>query len=178
MRIPLLGTIDPMNQFKVSVFAPDRFIPSSRKRHEYWSDFDSSLFENSVVFFDPDNGYETRKQRERGKPVGQEWIGHDELRDLFARMPQTSVAVVYQHRPRRLWTDVFDDLTHGLDYVHTAVVAYESNLAFVAMAGNAIAGKNIATAMKEYADRNPPVDFTSLFSGRVPNIADPKQWPR
>jgi hypothetical protein len=62
--------------------------------------------------------------------------------------------------PHRRWTDLFDDLTQNLAYVHTAVVAYESNLAFVAMAGNATTGKHIATAMKEYADRNPPVRFT------------------
>jgi hypothetical protein len=106
-------------------------------------------------------------QYEKGKLPGPKWIGHDELKNVFARLPPTSVAVVYQHKPHRRWTDLFDDLTQNLAYVHTAVVAHESNLAFVAMAGNATAGTHIAAAMKEYADRNPPVGFTSLFSGKA-----------
>ena len=166
-RISALGTIDLKNQFPVSVFAPERVIGSGTKRYDYWSDFDASMLENSVVFFDPDNGYETRMQYQKGKPPGPKWIGHDELKNISARLPPTSVAVVYQHKPRRRWADVFADLAQNLAYVDTAVVAHESNLAFVAMAGNAIAGKNIAIAMKEYADRSPPVGFTSLFSGKA-----------
>jgi hypothetical protein len=166
-RISALGSIDLKNQFPVSVFAPERVIGSGIKRRDYWSDFDASTLENSVVFFDPDNGYETNMQYEKGKLPGPKWIGHDELKNVFARLPPTSVAVVYQHKPHRRWTDLFDDLTQNLAYVHTAVVAHESNLAFVAMAGNATAGTHIAAAMKEYADRNPPVGFTLLFSGKA-----------
>jgi hypothetical protein len=156
-RICALGSADPVKQFEVCVFAPERFIGSGLARREYWTDFEASTLENSVVFFDPDNGYETKMQR------GSKWIRHDELKALFARLPETSVAVVYQHRPRRQWTDLFADLTQNLGYVHTAVAVYESNLAFVAMAGTGRAGNQIATILKKYADAHPAVSFTSLF---------------
>jgi len=74
--------------------------------------------------------------------------------------------VVYQHKPHRKWSDLFDDLTENLAYVHTAVVVHESDLAFVAMAGNAVTGKQIAAAMQEYAHRNSPVVCNCLFSGK------------
>jgi hypothetical protein len=164
-RISALGSLDPSRQFRVSVIAPQRVIGTGFKRRDYWTDFDPSTLENSVVFFDPDNGYETKTRYQTKKPIGPKWIGHDELRNLFTHLPATSIAVVYQHKPHRKWSDLFRDLTENLVYVHTAVVAHESDLAFVAMAGNADTGKAITTAMHEYARRNPPVAFTSLLFG-------------
>lgn len=156
-RICALGSVNPLKQFEVIVFAAERFIGSGVKRYEYWSDFDASSLDNSVVFFDPDNGYETRIQR------GSKWIRHDELKALFARLPETSVALVYQHRPRRRWADLFADLAGTLSYVQTAVAVHESDLALVAMANNVASGKNIAAVMKSYADSHPAVRLTSLF---------------
>jgi hypothetical protein len=82
---------------------------------------------------------------------------------LFARLPETSVALVYQHRPRRRWADLFADLAGILSYVQTAVAVHESDLALVAMANNVASGKNIAAVMKSYADSHPAVRLTSLF---------------
>jgi hypothetical protein len=145
-RISALGSAEPESTFQVSVFAPDQFIGSGAKRSEYWASFDASTFENCVVFFDPDNGYEAKTRK------GRKWIRHSELKACLSQLPKTSVAVVYQHRPqRRMWLDQFAGLARHLAYVHTAVAAYEANLAFVAMAGNATAGRRIATAIQEYA---------------------------
>ena len=144
-RISALGSVQPQKEFQVCVFAPDKFIASGPRRFEYWSNFDASKLDNSVVFFDPDKGYETKTQN------GPEWIRHSELADLFSSLPKNSVAVVYQHRPRRTWHDLFVDLTQNFAYVHTVLAAYDPNLAFVAMAKNAVAGKRISTAFKEYA---------------------------
>ena len=55
-RISMLGTVDPEKHFQVSVIAPTRLIGSGSTRRDYWSDFDVSTLENSVLFFDPDNG--------------------------------------------------------------------------------------------------------------------------
>jgi hypothetical protein len=145
-RIAALGSAETLNRFQVSVFAPETFVGAGGKRSEYWIQFDASKLENSVVFFDPDNGYETETRD------GEKWIRHSELRSFFSQLPETSVAVVYQHRPRRTWPDLFADLTKKLTYAHTAIAAYEANLAFVAMAGNATVGRRVATAMEEYAE--------------------------
>jgi hypothetical protein len=170
-RISMLGKLDSKKQFQVSVFGPERFILSGAKHSEYWSDFDVSTLENAVVFFDPDNGFETKRQYEKKKQPGPKWIGHDELRELFDRLPQTSVAVVYQHRPFfRKWPALFNELTQNLAYVHTAVVVHESNLAFIGMAGNDEAGHHIASAMKKYADANPSVGFRLFSRGKFPQV--------
>ena len=149
-RIETLGTAEPnVTPFHVSVvFGTKKFTGSGKRRAEYWSGFEPEEFSNSVVFFDPDNGFETKTRR------GEKWIRHTELKDLFSRLPETSVAVVYQHRPRRKWDDLFVDLKENLGYVHTAIAAYESNLAFVAMAGTASAGKRVLSAIQSYADEH------------------------
>jgi hypothetical protein len=157
-RIENLGKIDPTRTFEVSVFAPEREIGTGTKRTEYWSGFDASMFHSSVIFFDPDNGYETKTQR------GAKWIEHDELKTLFASLPETSVALIYQHRPRRIWSQLFADLAKNITYVKTSVAVYESTLAFVAMASNVTAGQQIALAMESYSRNHTEVKFTSLFN--------------
>lgn len=154
-RISRLGAVEPNKEFHVSIFSPKRFVGSGAKRTEYWSGF-KSYIKNCVVFFDPDNGFETKTQS------GTKWIRHSELKDFFARLPKTSVAVVYQHRPRRKWADLFAELSGKLGYLHTAVATYESNLAFVAMAGNASAGQRIATVIQSYAKEHPIVEHILL----------------
>jgi hypothetical protein len=157
-QIEKLGTANRDKQFPVYVFAHDREIGSGAKRSEYWFDLDVSKFENSILFFDPDNGYETKTQH------GVKWIRHYELRNILAQLPESSVALVYQHRPRRRWVDVFKDLSQRLAYAPVVVAAHESNLAFVAMATNATAGNKIAASIKEYAaDSYPFVTFTPLL---------------
>lgn len=158
-RISKLGALNPEKQFRVHVFAPDRLIGSGSRRGDYWADLDPGKLENSVVFFDPDNGYETKTQR------GPKWIEHGELKSLLESLPETSVAVVYQHRPRRTWVEMFADLSNRLSYVHTAVAAHESSLAFIAMAGNKAAGKRIAHSIEQYAKLHPAVSFTPLLRG-------------
>jgi hypothetical protein len=156
MRIAGLGSVQPRS-FKVTVFSPERFLHSGTKRREYWAEFDPTKMKNAVVFFDPDNGYETRTCN------GQKWIRHSELEDLFTRLPETSIAAVYQHRPRlRRWPDVFVGLQKKLTYIDTAVAVHEANLAFVGMAGNAEAGRRISSAIDAYAERNSAVNVTRL----------------
>lgn len=155
-RIPKLGTAEPSKRFHVSVFSPEKIIDSGTKRAEYWSGFEPDGIKNSVVFYDPDNGFETETQH------GTKWIRHGELEDLFDRLPETSVVVVYQHRPHRKWPDLFAELSGKLGYVHTAIAVHESNLAFVAMAGNGAAGQRVATAIQSYTEQHPIVRHTLL----------------
>ena len=161
-RISMLGAVEANKEFHVSIFSPKRCIGSGAKRAEYWSGFEPSKMKNSVVFFDPDNGFETKTRR------GIKWIRHKELKNLFAQFPATSVVVIYQHRPqRRTWPDLFADFAAKLDYVHAAIAAHEANLAFIAMAGNASAGQRVAAAIQRYAEDHPIVRHTLLKGVRV-----------
>jgi len=156
-RITTLGSVEQNSpSIRVSLFNPSKFIGSGSQRAEYWAGFEPEKFENAVVFFDPDNGFETKTQHET------KWVRHSELKDWLSRLPKTSVTVVYQHRPRRKWIDLFPDLKNSLVYAHTVVAAHESNLAFVAMAGNASTGKRIIASIESYANEHPVVCHTVL----------------
>ena len=161
-RISALGVAEPNREFRVFVFGPDRFIGSGKRRGEYWSGFDPDKLGNSVVFFDPDNGFETNTQH------GTKWIRHIELKELFCRLPETSVAIVYQHRPRRrTQVELFAELTERLCYIHTAAAAYEGNLALVAMANNSLAGQRVASAIQSYSEEHPLVHHVLLKDGHA-----------
>ena len=108
-----------------------------------------------MVFFDPDNGFETKTKH------GTKWIRHEELRSFLASPPKTSIMVVYQHRPRRRWEDVFLDLERNIDYAEFAAAAYEPNLAFVALAGKC-AAERVISAVNSYAARHPTVKYQRL----------------
>jgi len=159
-RISALGSVKQNTlPFYVSLFAPSRYVESGNKRPAYWGGFAPEECENSVVFFDPDNGFETRTQH------GTKWIRYTELKHILSLLPKTSVLVVYQHRPRRKWDDVFADIMKRLDYTHTVVVAHEGNLAFVAVAGNASAGRRIIAAVESYANEHAIVRHEVLMNG-------------
>lgn len=162
-RISTLGAIEPNTApFRVSVCGNSKYLGIGNRRAEYWRGFKPENYKNTVVFFDPDNGFETKTQR------GAKWIRHAELKYLFTQLPETSVVVVYQHRPqRRSWTDLFPDLTKKLDYINTAVAAYEGNLAFVAMASNASCGKRICDVIKSYAVEPSVVHQKVLRHGHI-----------
>jgi hypothetical protein len=147
--------VEPLKRFEVRVFSPGSFIGSAAKRREYWADFNPSDFDDSVVFFDPDNGFETKTRH------GQKWIRHRELSDVIARLPATSVAVVYQHRPRLEWDTVFAELKKKIDYADS-VAAYEPNLAFVALAGNRTVWRRVNDCIEGYAENHPTVRYRGV----------------
>lgn len=159
-RISALGKVDRSGKFQVSVFAPERLVSTGLRRSEYWSGFKPKELGNSVVFLDPDNGFETKTKR------GPKWVRHSELRDMVVQLPESSVIVVYQHRPQfRYWDDVLTELGEKLSYVHTAAAAYEGNLAFIAMAHNVSAGNRVISTVRSYAEVHPIVRFRLLRKG-------------
>ena len=161
IRVCSLGTMEPLKRFEVRVISPDIFIGSAAHRREYWADFNPRDFDDSVVFFDPDNGFETKTRH------GQKWIRHSELSDVIARLPATSVAVVYQHRPFfDYWDTVFAKLEKKIDYADS-VAAYESNLAFVALAGNRTVWRRVSDCIKGYAKNHPTVKYRGMPHKRV-----------
>lgn len=154
-RVCSLGAVEPLKRFEMRVFSPGSFIGSAAKRRKYWADFNPSDFDDSVVFFDPDNGFETKTRH------GQKWIRHCELSDVIAQLPATSVAVVYQHRPRLEWDTVFAELEKKIDYADS-VAAHEPNLAFVALAGNRTVWRRVNDCIKGYAENHPTVRYRGV----------------
>jgi len=96
-RIAGLAGLHPDLRFEMSIFEPERKLPSGKNRSSYWNGFDASACHNAIVFFDPDNGFETKTKR------GDQWVRHDELEALFSRLPETSIMIIYQHKPHKKW---------------------------------------------------------------------------
>ena len=117
--------------------------------------------ENALVFFDPDNGFETKTMH------GENWVLHSEIEEFLSRLPKSSALVVYQHRPRRTWADLFADLTKIVCYAHTVATAYDGNLAFVAMAGNKRTGERISEALEAYAKSHGVVRHGLLMRAQI-----------
>jgi hypothetical protein len=85
--------IRPKTYFSFGDEPKQYFSPSTRTT--YFASIPDSALHNAVVFFDPDNGFEP------GITVSAAHLKYSELGDIFSRMDEVSVAVVYQHLPRK-----------------------------------------------------------------------------
>jgi hypothetical protein len=157
-RVCALGSLDCSRpSFRVSIHGPGRILAAVDKRAEYWADLGSELHANAIVFLDPDNGFETKTQH------GAKWVRHSELAELLAQLPDSSIVVVYQHRPRlQKWAEVFAGLSARLDYARLAVAAYEGDLAFVVLANCTKSGVRARLALEGYVSQHRTVRSCQL----------------
>lgn len=95
-----------------------RYVPyreteyfSHDHRKEYFSGILDSALRSALVFFDPDNGFEIRSMT-RGN--GERYILYDEIGEIFQRMDDQSVLVVYQHLARLPRKRIFLDTSERL----------------------------------------------------------------
>jgi hypothetical protein len=72
-RVARLGELEPGHQFRVTIFGESRELHAGRMRRTYWEGLAPQRMANSVVFFDPDIGFETKTCYE------EKWILHGEL---------------------------------------------------------------------------------------------------
>jgi hypothetical protein len=152
-----LGKLDPTKRFTVSIHAPDLYVKSGRQRTEYWQAIDYPS--KCVVFLDPDNGFETKTRKST------KWVRHEEVRALLEKLPKSSAVVVYQHRPRRTWDELFDDLSPNLRYAAHASATYDSGLAFI-IGNPGAAARRLSEAAMKYAERHSSVvQYKRLVDG-------------
>ena len=154
-----LGTFTQASAFSVSIHAPGRHVGAGRARPEYWHGIDYPS--NSIVFLDPDNGFETKTQK------GTKWVRHDEARSLLGKLPPSSALVVYQHRPRRTWDDVLAELSHSLRYSSHASATYDSGVAFIIIGGPGSVARRLSDSAMHYAKQHPTVSHKRLFDSGV-----------
>lgn len=148
-----LGGIDCARHFAVSIHSPVGEVPKGHARSSYWSGL--PLLADSIVFIDPDNGFETKTRK------GPKWIRHTEVESLLGALPQSSAVVVYQHRPRKTWDQVFKALAPQLSYAGHATAAYDSSLAFVILARSRQVFRRLRTAGQEYARQHGRVTWAA-----------------
>lgn len=80
-------------------------------REEYFAKIPAPALRQSLVFFDPDNGFEVPSMTARN---GAKFLRYQELANVFSRMDDASVAVVYQHLPRKNRGDFFAETSEKI----------------------------------------------------------------
>jgi len=120
-----LGRINGLAEFDVHLFHPERYVEPGPDRNRYLVDFAPETLRGTLVFFDPDNGFETKTQR------GVKWIRYQEVEVALERLPEDSAIVVYQHRPMRTWEDLLPEIQQNCGYPAYFIDVCESNLAFI-----------------------------------------------
>lgn len=156
--IQTLGRIEQGRQFSVTLYGPTAYVPKRSIRRQYWSAFDPKACAETIVFLDPDNGFETKTRR------GTKWVLHEEVKWLLVDLPETAAVIVYQHRPRfRPWGQVFRDLAACLSYTAQADAVFEADLAFVLLARSPATFGRIAAAAQAYAEGHPKVKYADLL---------------
>lgn len=112
--------------FRFNSFGSDATKTFGLHRDAYFAQVDEKWLHSAVVFLDPDNGMEPAGG---AKPSH---VTYAELHRLFHRMDSWSIAVVYQHLPRRVaslfWEEVATKIAAALR-TPTLYVA-ESDVAF------------------------------------------------
>ncbi len=151
-----LGRIEAGSTFEVRIHAPRSFVPEGPARPQYWQDLEPAGLENTLVFLDPDNGFETKSQK------GDRWVLDAEIHHLLNALPASSAVVVYQQRPRLPWREVFRILAPRLDYAVYASAVHNAALAFVLLAGGRAAAERLNGAALGYVQRTDNVQHAVL----------------
>jgi hypothetical protein len=120
-------------------------------RAQYFASIPQAALRRSVVFFDPDNGME---------PAGGATAAHlkyQELLSIVKRMDRQSIAVVYQHLPRKrgdvFWPATAAALRGALGDRVGYVAA--GDVAFYCIARSESAGRRLDTALRQFAEHWP-----------------------
>ena len=154
-----MGGLEDGHPLEVTVAQADVFVEEGARRASYWDWCHPERYADTLVFLDPDNGFETRTQR------GSKWVRHAEVKWLLERLPESSAVAVYQHHPHRRWEDLFADLAARLDYAPQVQVVYEANLAFLVLSRARGTAERLARAAMRYCEGRPGVRAAALSCG-------------
>jgi hypothetical protein len=118
-------------------------------RATYFDSIPTHALSRSVVFFDPDNGLEPEKAFTPAH------LRYSELRRVFDRMDQSSMAVVYQHLPRRraevFWPQVADLVRVRLSCVAGYVA--EGDVGFLVALRPECSSGEVGKILSQFGDR-------------------------
>jgi hypothetical protein len=159
-RIAALGAIEQGHPLEVTVAQAHAFVDRDARRASYWDWGHPERYADTLVFLDPDNGFEARTQR------GPKWVRHAEVKWLLERLPGSSAVAVYQHRPRmRRWDDLFTDLAARLDYAPNVLAVHEANLASLVRSRARGTAERLARAAIGYSEGRLGVRAAALSCG-------------
>jgi len=155
-----LGQLEIVRPFPVTIHPegedPNTEIGRGKDRVKYWQRFTPEKHNNSIIFLDPDNGFQTKTQD------GIKWVRFDEIEQLLDRLTDDSAVLVYQHRPRALtWEKALTDLPQRwLSFAGHApsadclLAVYTGQVALVALTKTRPAGARMRKLLRGYIEEN------------------------
>jgi hypothetical protein len=143
-RVASLGSLPDMPSFMVHIHQPDQQLGFGWQRHFYWQRLLEQPRAESLVFIDPDNGFETNSQ------AGQQHLRYGEAAALLSRLPVTSALVVFQYRPQgQSWDVVFGRIGNSFPDPFQYVAIHHGQLAFVFI-GRSATFQAVTSAVEAY----------------------------
>jgi hypothetical protein len=144
-----LRTIERLPEFSKARYSVALHRPAdvfqNDKREPYFGTLDSR--EPSIVFVDPDNGFEPSKRTEKH-------IAYADVASLAVRAGESSVITVFHHFRRRSFEDDFVDIQQRLQPL-AATALYWHSLMFVAISASRAQINKVRAANIDYSRERP-----------------------
>jgi len=143
-RVALLGSITDMPSFNVHVHGPEQQIGFGWQRHFYWQPLLEKPHVETLLFIDPDNGFETKNK------AGEQHLRYGEAATLLSRLPATSAIAVFQYRPQgQSWNVVFDRIDNSFPDSFEYVAIHHGQVAFIFIGHSAVV-RAVTSSVEEY----------------------------
>ncbi|MCK4454952.1 MAG: hypothetical protein KAU99_01245, partial [Thermoplasmata archaeon] len=98
----LFRDIEQLAGFKLEIHGKATYF-THEDRERYFSSIGEEHLTRSIIVVDPDNGLEVKSSRGRME----KYVRYEEIRDLYRRMDDRSVLVVFQYIPRMKRSEFF-----------------------------------------------------------------------
>lgn len=159
-RLTQLGKMVSTREFPVEIHPigrdPHTAIGRGEDRARYWQGFTPEKHANSIIFLDPDNGFQTKTQE------GTKWVRFNEIEHLLDLLAEDSAVLLYQHRPRALkWEKALTDLSQRwLNLVGHApsadccMAVCTGQVALVALTKSKSTGVRMRKLLRAYIEEN------------------------
>ena len=140
-------------------------------REAHFAKIPASALRQSLVFFDPDNGFEVPSMTAGN---GAKYLRYPELAGVFSRMDDASVVVVYQHIPRKNRDDFFAETSGKVRKSLSAqeiFVVSDNTIAFFVIPKSPGTANEVRPVLASYAHEH-ELRFWEAGGGGVSGIVD------
>jgi len=130
----------------LTICCKDKYF-SDMNRESYFRNIKSRSLCDSLIFVDPDNGFEVKHMQKPSK-----YIFYKETGELFHRMNSGSILMVYQHIPRKNRILYFGYISEKLKNITGAYPLYisDNQIVFFFLYKTKQIGPKLSSALKRY----------------------------
>ena len=148
-RVDRIGSLPGEPSFGVHIHRPSQCLGFGWQRHLYWQPLVERPRAESLVFIDPDNGFETENT------AGQQHLRFGEAGVLLTGLPETSAMVVFQYRPQgQSWDKVFSRIGESFPSGFQFAAVHDGQLAFIFI-GCTVRLRAVVSAVETYTETRP-----------------------